>query len=186
MCDADSGIIQNTAISTSDAFDADDDGIPDACDVCPLDNALVHDVDGDGVVICKDNCPAIANPDQVDANGIDDGEGLGDLCEACPDGDIDGDGICNSADICDANNGNIQDASIASNDDIDTDNDGVPNACDICQLGEDSIDSDGDGTPDDCDPCPIDPLNDVDNDGVCGDSNGNDQCYPNTTFYDVT
>ena len=73
-CDADTGTIENTTISTSDASDADADGIPDACDICPFDNVLVHDVDGDGVVICQDNCPAISNADQADTNGIDDGE----------------------------------------------------------------------------------------------------------------
>jgi len=62
---------------------------------------LIHDVDGDGVVICQDNCPALANPNQEDENGIEDNTGLGDACEACPDGDSDNDGVCDSADICD-------------------------------------------------------------------------------------
>ena len=47
--------------------DTDGDGIGDACD---------GDVDGDGVPNGTDNCPLIANADQLDT----DGDGLGDAC----------------------------------------------------------------------------------------------------------
>jgi hypothetical protein len=50
------------------------------------------DGDGDGVANSADNCPALANADQLDT----DGDGLGDVC----DDDIDGDGIANALD-CD-------------------------------------------------------------------------------------
>jgi len=39
------------------------------------------DVDGDGVPDTRDNCPTIANADQLDT----DGDGIGDACDQCPD-----------------------------------------------------------------------------------------------------
>lgn len=42
-------------------------------------------MDNDGVPNSRDNCPYVANPDQVDT----DGDGIGDVC----DDDIDGDGV---------------------------------------------------------------------------------------------
>ncbi|HUO87101.1 MAG TPA: endonuclease/exonuclease/phosphatase family protein, partial [Thermoanaerobaculia bacterium] len=41
---------------------------------------LAADSDGDGAGDDVDNCPGLANPDQVDG----DGDGLGDACDACP------------------------------------------------------------------------------------------------------
>ncbi|MBI1826836.1 MAG: thrombospondin type 3 repeat-containing protein [Planctomycetes bacterium] len=41
---------------------------------------IIRDTDGDGIPDDKDNCPAIANPNQADA----DGDGVGDACDACP------------------------------------------------------------------------------------------------------
>jgi len=52
----------------------------------------------------------------------------------------------------------------------------VCNANDICGAGDDNVDTDGDLIPDACDMCPIDPQNDSDNDGVCGNSDGDDAC----------
>ena len=66
--------------------DADDDGIGDACDLCPLSPGEgcnvpdVFDLDGDGVGDPADNCPADANSDQAD----EDDDGTGDVCDACP------------------------------------------------------------------------------------------------------
>merc|ERR1719367_2425831 len=51
--------------------DSDQDGIGDACD---------NDADNDGIPNTPDNCPLVANPDQMDT----DGDGLGDVCDNCP------------------------------------------------------------------------------------------------------
>jgi hypothetical protein len=55
--------------------DCDSNRIDDACEIC-LHGAVV-DVDGDGVLDSCDNCPDIANADQLDSNH----DGIGDVCE---------------------------------------------------------------------------------------------------------
>lgn len=67
--------------------DFDQDGAGDPCDVCPLDAGKADcmvpdadDTDGDGVLDTTDNCPGVANKDQVDA----DTDAKGDACDACP------------------------------------------------------------------------------------------------------
>lgn len=82
----------------------------------PPDNGGIVDTDGDGIADSVDNCPAIANPDQADA----DGDGVGNVCEAGG-ADTDGDGVADSTDNCPAN---------ANSDQADTDGDGVGNVCD--------------------------------------------------------
>ena len=52
------------------------------------------DGDGDGIPNATDNCPAVANTDQADA----DGNGIGDVCDTPPDGD--GDGAPDTTDNC--------------------------------------------------------------------------------------
>jgi hypothetical protein len=71
-------------------LDVDQDGFGDICDGCPFDAGKtspgicgcgVSDMDSDGDLVpdCVDNCPAVANPLQVDV----DGDGHGDVCDNC-------------------------------------------------------------------------------------------------------
>lgn len=67
--------------------DFDQDGLGDVCDPCPLDadNTACStynndDRDNDGTANAADNCPNRANPDQADM----DNDGIGDQCDACP------------------------------------------------------------------------------------------------------
>ena len=94
--------LTNTTLSGAFApaqtnYDADNDGIFDACDTCT-------DTDGDGYgdagfvqnTCAIDNCPDVFNPDQADANG----NGIGDACErpVCT-ADINGDSLVNVSDM---------------------------------------------------------------------------------------
>ena len=113
------------------------------------------DADGDGVVDVDDNCPLVANPNQLD-HDID---GLGDVC----DGDDDNDSLLDENDACpqgiidwvptsatDHDMDGCEDAS----EDFDDDNDAVIDIRDDCPVGEmawlstDLTDYDGDGCQD--------------------------------------
>lgn len=97
------------------------------------------DVDNDGVPDETDNCPNVANPDQLDT----DSDGLGDACEEIvPPADTDGDGIVNGTDNC---------PTVTNPDQKDTDADGVGDACEEISP----VDSDGDEIPDETDNCPL-------------------------------
>ena len=115
------------------------------------------DTDEDGIPDTADNCPSIANNDQLDQ----DNDNIGDVCDS----DIDGDGVLNAVDNCpvfanadqaDADNDGVGDVC-----DGDDDNDSVNDEADNCPLtpNTDQADSDNDGVGDVCDP-------DDDNDGV--------------------
>lgn len=111
--------------------DADGDGKADDADNCPfVANRDQLDTDGDGVGDVCDNCSGQANPTQLDT----DGDGLGDVCDA----DLDGDGRNNDADNC---------PNIPNANQLDTDLDGLGNVCDT--------DDDGDGYLDTVDKCPL-------------------------------
>lgn len=174
-----------------DACDGDDDndGTADGSDCASLDNTkwrnqAYPDADGDGVrnstelesVDCfgnsapsgstlntngPDNCPAVSNADQSDA----DNDGQGDACDDSDDNssDNDGDGIADAEDNC---------PSISNASQTDTDGDGEGDACDIDDDNdgindedEGSGDTDNDGIPDSQD-------EDADNDGIPDEDEG--------------
>ncbi len=136
-------------------------GDPEAADPCGLSSSA--DQDGDGVRDLCDNCPAIANEDEMDS----DGDGLGDACDSCPfvanrdQHDTDADGI---GDVCDEDRDGdgVPDLSdncllVANPDQADSDGDAVGDACENCTLLPNSAqtDSDWDGLGDVCDNCPM-------------------------------
>jgi subtilisin-like proprotein convertase family protein len=142
-------------------FDTDNDGVPDAADVCPgFDDNL--DDDGDGV---PDGCDLCVGDDAT--------------------GDSDGDGTCDDFDDCpsDANKVNPGACGCGVADD-DSDGDGVPDCFDGCPIdpnktdpgqcgcGAADTDSDGDGTADCNDECPDDPAKTAP--GACGCGNPDD------------
>ncbi len=150
---------------TEDAFrtdacastDTDEDGNPDRLSaVCRtgVNTTLIEDPDddNDGVADTGDNCPLVANLNQINTDNADDG---GDAC----DGDDDNDGLEDSMDTCptgvtgwtsNASTDNDRDGCRDdSNEDLDDDNDGVADTDDAFRTDAcASTDTDGDGAPD--------------------------------------
>ena len=69
--------------------DQDDDGLGDACDLCPTVVSTNVDTDGDGVGDECDNCPMVANASEqfFGCDGDRDGDGEGNACDTDDDGD---------------------------------------------------------------------------------------------------
>ena len=91
------------------------------------------DEDGDGIADSLDNCPHVANPDQLDT----DHDRRGDACDSCPftppTRDRDNDGIDDACDSC----------ILGPN--VDDDGDGIMDACDLCPATQDTMQPDDDG-----------------------------------------
>ncbi len=107
-------------------------------------NYCSPDADTDTIIDFFDNCPVVANANQLDTDGDD----VGDACDA----DDDNDAILDSGDNCPL---------IVNPDQADTDSDGQGDACDI--------DDDNDGFTDINDNCPNFAYGDQadrDNDGI--------------------
>ena len=103
------------------------DGFPDFVSTFTL-QVSATDGDGDGIPNASDNCPGVANADQLDT----DNDSFGDACDA----DDDNDGVSDAADNCPLH---------ANADQSDFDADGVGDFCDA--------DDDADGVADGSDLC---------------------------------
>jgi hypothetical protein len=126
-------LIANTDQGDTQQFadDFDEDGMEDDFDNCPwVANPDQMDIDSDGWGDACDTCRTSWNPNQFDH----DADGLGDSCDE----DLDGDSVNNSDDNCINVNNPSQ---------TDTDEDGWGDVCDS--------DDDNDGVLDVTDECPL-------------------------------
>ena len=131
-------IKQNLCEGVGPGADIDADGICDMADNCPtIANPDQIDTDADGVGNGCDNCPTVYNPGQEDA----DGDGVGNACDPTPYGttDTDGDGLL---DAVETNTGTyVSPTDTGTNPTIqDTDGDGRNDGQEV-YLGTDPNDS---------------------------------------------
>jgi hypothetical protein len=132
-CGGGSILVANTDLGDTYQYadDYDNDGREDDVDNCPfVANIDQVDTDGDGIGDKCDICPAVIDALQLDT----DGDGIGDLCDK----DMDNDGLNNELDNCQKVPNPMQ---------LNTDGDALGNACDN--------DDDGDGVLDVEDNCPL-------------------------------
>jgi len=129
------GVMIDPENLVTEGFETNNTGVDDV----PID--ISPDTDHDGIADEEDNCPLIANTDQLDT----DSDGMGDVCDP----DDDNDTIADEEDNCPL---------IANTDQLDTDSDGMGDVCDP--------DDDNDTIADDEDNCPLIANTDqLDNDG---------------------
>jgi hypothetical protein len=124
----------------------------------PHDSSFI-DPDFDGLTTAADNCPNVANADQIDG----DGDGIGNACDP----DNDNDNVANVSDNC---------PTVANADQLDSDHDGLGNACDA--------DDDNDGVPDAQDAFPLDPTRSTAAGG--GGGGGGDTTAPSLTHVSLS
>ena len=102
--------------------DSDNDGVSNEQEIAQGTDPLNPDSDADGHNDGEDNCPALANAGQEDA----DGDHIGDVCDKNEIQDRDGDTIPDDQDNC---------PDIANTDQADTDKDNIGDACDSSPSG---------------------------------------------------
>lgn len=148
-------------------------------DLCPNEESLPWDSDGDGCIDDSD-ADSVLDPDD-ECNGFDDlldrdNDSIPDGCDSFVDADADG--VADSIDLCpgyddlvDVDNDSIPDD---CDDLLDNDLDGVSNELDLCEGFDDTSDIDGDGIPDGCDAIQPEPDNTANNsEQSSGDGIGN-------------
>ncbi len=97
---------------------------------------VLSDADDDGIADINDNCPGVANSDQVDL----DSDGSGDVCDPDADGDTFEGPLGDSADCDDLNTDINPDASDVADDGIDQDCDGFDAVSDgLCRSANAAI-----------------------------------------------
>ncbi|ANM28495.1 hypothetical protein ABI59_00915 [Acidobacteria bacterium Mor1] len=95
-------LVENSNICGTSRLGITSDGVEYGPIGAPCPSAMGVDTDGDGLVDLEDNCPAVANGEQLDR----DFDFVGDACDSCPDDpdpsqiDRDSDGV---DDVCDCN-----------------------------------------------------------------------------------
>lgn len=160
--------------------DNDDDDLCGDLDACPFDP--LNDIDGDGLCGEVDPDMADTHPDYIAPDLDDDNDGVADVLDTCPTGNIgngighpygdaDGDG-CDDREDADADNDgllNDDDAYplISINGFADNDNDGIPDNCNNLNclgMAEDD-DDDNDLVKDENDAFPLDASESKDSDG---------------------
>ncbi|OGT76282.1 MAG: hypothetical protein A3I78_08520 [Gammaproteobacteria bacterium RIFCSPLOWO2_02_FULL_56_15] len=124
----------------------------------------IYDTDADSIGRFEDNCPVVANTDQLDT----DIDSLGDACDPDDDGDTVADGSDNCPLVVNTNQANTDGDGLGDACDPDDDGDTVADGSDNCPLvvNADQANLDGDGLGDVCDP-------DDDGDTV---ADGSDNC----------
>lgn len=148
-------------------------------DLCPNEESLPWDSDGDGCIDDSD-ADSVLDPEDI-CNGFDDlldrdNDSIPDGCDSFVDADADG--VADSIDLCpgyddlvDVDNDSIPDD---CDDLLDNDSDGVSNELDLCEGFDDMSDIDGDGIPDGCDAIQPEPDNTANNsEQSSGDGIGN-------------
>ncbi|MBD3868983.1 MAG: hypothetical protein IFK94_12725 [Acidobacteria bacterium] len=116
---------------------------PPQAQMTNVDLGSCHDDDLDDIVSTADNCPNVNNPGQADS----DGDGVGDACIGCDDGDGDGYGVTGSAGCaggstldCDDGDPDVNPAGTEQCDGVDNNCDGT---LDVFACGDIDITADG-------------------------------------------